>query len=80
MTAPQDLGLSASLRTRVEAIAAKSGRSPADIVADALENGHSLDWQERFVEKVLAGIEAADRGEFASQAEIDEVLNRYRPT
>lgn len=80
MTVPEDFTLPSSLRTRVETIAAKSGQSPSDVIADALENGHSLDWQEHFVDQVLAGIAAADRGEFATQAEIDQVLNRFRPS
>lgn len=78
MSVTQDFGISANLRSRVEAIAAKSGRSPADIVADALENGHSLEWQERFVEEVLAGLEDAKNGNFATPAEMQALRNKYR--
>ena len=77
MTVPEDFTLPSSLRARVETIAAKSGQSPSDVIADALEHGHSLDWQEYFVEHVLAGIEAADRGDFASPAEIEALRNKY---
>jgi predicted transcriptional regulator len=80
MTVPEDFTLPSSLRTRVETIAAKSGQLPSDVIADALENGHSLDWQEYFVEHVLAGIADADKGNFASPEDIDRVLNRYRPS
>ncbi|WP_312796625.1 transcriptional regulator [Tianweitania sp.] len=80
MTVPHDFTLPSSLRTRIETIAAKSGQSPAAVIADALENGHSLDWQEQFVDHVLAGIADADRGNFASAEDIDRVLNRYRPS
>jgi predicted transcriptional regulator len=77
-TTTEDLALSPSLRARVEAIAAKSGQSPADIVADALENGHSLEWQERYVDEVLAGLEDARNGNFATPAELNALRNKYR--
>jgi predicted transcriptional regulator len=67
------------LQARVDAIARRSGLSASQVVADALGKGYSLEWQERFLDKVAAGVEAADRGDFASQDEIDQVLNKYRP-
>ena len=69
----------AALQDRVTAIVARSNLSASDVIADALENGHSIEWQERFVEKVAAGIAAADRAEFASDPAIKGVLNKYRP-
>jgi predicted transcriptional regulator len=33
-------------------------------------------WQ---LEKIAAGIEAADRGDFASDAEIERILRKYDP-
>lgn len=74
-----ELKIAPELQARVDAIAARSSLSAAEIVADALENGHSLEWQERFLDKVIAGIEAADRGEFAGRADVERVLNKYRP-
>jgi predicted transcriptional regulator len=68
------------LQARINAIAARSTMSPSQVIADALENGHSLDWQERFLDKVAEGIAAADRGEFATAADIERVRNKYRPT
>lgn len=68
------------LRKRVDAIAARSNLTAAEVVADALQNGHSLDWQEQFLDKVAQGIAAADRGEFASAADIEQVRNKYRPS
>lgn len=68
------------LKARVDAIAARSSFSPAEIIADALQNGHSLEWQERFLDKVAAGTAAADRGEFATGDEVDRVVNKYRPS
>ena len=67
------------LHDRVTAVAARSGLSASDVIADALENGHSIEWQERFVEKIATGIAAADRDEFASESDIALVLNKYRP-
>ncbi len=74
-----ELEITPDLAERIDALAARAGVSRSQIIQDALEKGHSITWQERFVEKVKAGIEAADRGEFASNAEIDRVLNKYRP-
>ena len=68
-----------ALQDRVTAIVARSTLSASDVIADALENGYSIEWQEHFVEKVAAGIAAADRAEFASDTEIEGVLNEYRP-
>jgi predicted transcriptional regulator len=67
------------LRARVDAIAARSNLSVSEVIADALENGHSLEWQERFLEKVAAGLAEADQGEFASDTEVRAVVNKYRP-
>ena len=63
---------------RVAAIAARTGLSESQIVIDALEHGRSLDWQERFAEKVARGVKAADRDEFASAADVERVRNKHR--
>jgi predicted transcriptional regulator len=68
------------LKARIDAIAARSRLSAAEVVADALENGHSIEWQERFLDKVAQGIDAADRDEFASPAELARIVNKYRPS
>jgi predicted transcriptional regulator len=73
-----ELEISPELRARLDAVAARSGLSLSEVVADALENGHSLEWQEQFLDKVARGIDAADRGEFASPNEIERVRNKYR--
>jgi predicted transcriptional regulator len=67
------------LQARIDAIAARSCMSRSQIIADALQYGRSLRWQERFLDKVAAGIAAADRGEFATTADIERVLSKYRP-
>lgn len=75
-----EIDIEPELRKRVDAIAARSNLTAAEVVADALQNGHSLDWQEQFLDKVAQGIAAADRGEFASSADIERVRNKYRPS
>ena len=74
------LELPDDLRARIEAIAARSSLTPSQVVADALENGHSLEWQERFLERVASGLAEADQGDFASAREIETILNKYRPS
>jgi predicted transcriptional regulator len=73
-----ELAIAPDMRARIDAIAARYDLSPSQIIADALENGHSLDWQEMYLEKVAAGIAAADRGDFATEADIAAVRNKYR--
>lgn len=70
--------LSLDLQTRVEALAARSSLSVEDILTDALRNGRSLDWQEQFVAQVERGVAAADRGEFATPADVRRVLDKHR--
>ena len=36
------------------------------------------EWQERFADKIVAGIKAADSGEFASEADIERIRTKYR--
>ena len=75
-----ELEITPELRARIDAIAARSSLSVPEVIADALENGHSLEWQERFLDKVAEGIAAADRGEFATLTDVERVLNKYRPS
>ena len=73
------LDIPEKLRARVDAIAARSSLTPSQVITDALEHGHSLDWQERFLERVAAGLAEADRQQFASESEIQAIVNKYRP-
>ena len=75
-----DLKLPDHLRARVETIAARSNLTPTDVLTDALDNGHSLDWQEALLETVAQRAAAADAGDFASAEEVAGVMNKYRPT
>jgi len=74
-----ELDLSPDLQARIDRIAARSGLSVSEVVADALENGRSIEWQEWFLEKVAAGQAAADAGEFASPSDVARILDKYRP-
>ncbi|KKC34532.1 ribbon-helix-helix protein, CopG family [Devosia psychrophila] len=67
------------LQARVDAIARRSGLSASQVVADALAKGYSLEWQERFLDKVAVGVDAADSGDFVTDDDMARVLNKYRP-
>jgi predicted transcriptional regulator len=74
------LEIAPELRARVDTIAARSNLTAAEVIADALEHGHSLDWQEQFLDKVAEGLAAAERGEFATPADVQRIRNKYRPS
>ena len=76
---PLEVDITPELQSRIDAIAGRSSLSPSEVVKDALENGHSLAWQERFLDKVSRGVAQADAGQFASQSDKERVLNKYRP-
>jgi len=65
------------LLRRAEALAARIQMSREEIINDALRG--YLDWQEEFLSRIQQGIEAADRGDFATEEEVERVLNKYRP-
>ena len=73
------LDIAEDLKARVDAIAARSSLSPSQVIADALENGHSLEWQERFLEQVAAGLTDAKSDAFVTDDELATVVNKYRP-
>ncbi len=70
-TIPDDLS------RRIDALVARTTLTRSQIIEDALAHGRSLAWQEKWVAGVQEGIEAADRGEFATEEEIASVLNKY---
>ena len=69
--------ISDDLSRRMDALAARTSLTRRQMIEDALSHGRSLAWQEKWIEGVQAGIEAADRGEFASEEEIARVLNKF---
>jgi predicted transcriptional regulator len=62
---------------RIDSLVERSSLSRDQIVEDALARGRSLAWQEQWVSGVMEGLAEAERGEFASEAEIETVLNKY---
>ncbi|WHA41548.1 CopG family ribbon-helix-helix protein [Agrobacterium larrymoorei] len=62
---------------RIDYVAAQTNLTRSQIVEEALSFGRSLAWQEQWIAGVKAGIADADKGDFASEAEIAAVLGRY---
>ena len=69
--------ISDDLSRRIDLLAARSSLTREQIIEDALSHGRSLAWQEKWIAGVQAGIEDADRGNFATEEEIAAVLNRF---
>ncbi|WP_020180642.1 ribbon-helix-helix protein, CopG family [Methylopila sp. M107] len=65
------------LDRRIDALTERSTLTRSRIIEDALSNGRTLAWQERWVAGIEQGLAEADRGEFASEDELAAVLNRY---
>lgn len=63
---------------RIDKLVERSNLRRDRIVEDALAQGRSLAWQEQWVIGVLEGLAEAERGEFASEAEI-EAMSRAWP-
>ena len=63
------------LNERLDKYATLVGQSKADIAANALND--YLDWRIPQIENLKLAIAAADRGEFASDAEVDAVFRKY---
>ena len=72
------LDIPQALRDRLEAIAIRSNLTASQVIADALEHGHSLEWQEHFIAQVEAGLKDADNGDFVSEGEVRAVAEKYR--
>ena len=69
------VNIAADMAEKPDQLAAKVGRSPSFLASKALEEFVSREtWQ---VAEIEAGLAEANRGEFASEAEVERVL---RPT
>lgn len=67
--------LSEPVLAQVDALARDTARSPARVVAEALERLLALEaWQ---IEDIKAGLQEAEAGEFASESEVAEVFARH---
>jgi predicted transcriptional regulator len=69
------LRLPGELKERIESYALMTGRSKSHVAMEALAD--YLDWRLPQVADLKQAIAAADRGEFASDAEVQSVLARY---
>ena len=69
--------ISEDLSRRIDMLASRSTLTREQIIEDALSHGRSLAWQEKWVAGVQAGVEDADRGNFATEEEITAVLNKF---
>ena len=68
--------LPGELKARIESYAQLTGRSKSHVAMEAL--AEYLDWRLPQVADLTAAIAAADRGEFASDDEVQAVFQRYR--
>jgi predicted transcriptional regulator len=67
--------LDESVLEALDRAAEHSARSRADIIAEAVRDYlETRRWQ---IEKIEAGIAAADRGDFASEDEVERVVGKY---
>ena len=69
--------ISDDLDRRIDTLTKRSTLTRSQIIEDALSHGRSLAWQEKWIAGVEEGLQAADRGDFASEEEIAAVLNKY---
>lgn len=72
-----NVDISDDLSRRIDMLAERSTLTRSQIIEDALSHGRSLAWQEKWIAGVQAGIEDADRDNFATNDEIAAVLNKY---
>ena len=59
----------------LDRVAEHSARTRSDIIAEVVRD--YLETQRWQIEKIEAGIAAADRGDFASENEIERIVDKY---
>jgi len=67
------------LSRRIDKLAEQSSLTRSQIIEDALSHGRSLAWQEKWIAGVQAGLEEAERGDFATDEDIAAALNKHNP-
>lgn len=66
-----------SLQTELDGLAENTDRSRSWLVARAIEDYVRVQkWQ---IEQIREGLEAAKRGEFATEEEMEALFNKYDP-
>ncbi|HTR25203.1 MAG TPA: CopG family ribbon-helix-helix protein [Terriglobales bacterium] len=69
------LRLDAKLKTRLDRLSKSMNRSRSFVAAQAIQEFVSLnEWQ---IAEIKKAVEAADRGEFASDEEVEKKLKRW---
>ena len=77
MTAPFTVRLEEETLQALDTLAAKTDRSRNWLVSRAIESYLSLNaWQ---IAKIEEGVAAADRGDFATDEEVEAVFSKYAP-
>jgi len=77
MTSPFTVRLEEETLSALDTLAEKTERSRNWLVTRAIESYVSLNaWQ---IAKIEEGIAAADRGEFATDEEMEAIFNKYAP-
>lgn len=75
MALPVTIDLDEDTLDTLDRLAARREKSRGDLLKEALLDYLSLQaWQ---TDKIIAGIEAADRGDFASDEEIARIVRKY---
>lgn len=76
-TESMTITLEPALRQRLVDLAQATQRDETTLIEEALSN--FLDLQEWQRQRIEQGLAAADRGEFASDADMVRILNKYDP-
>jgi RHH-type transcriptional regulator, rel operon repressor / antitoxin RelB len=63
------------LKDQIEAYARMTGRSKSHVAVEALAD--YLSWRMPQIEDLKAAVDAADRGEFASEAEVEAAFAKH---
>lgn len=76
MTAAFTIRLDDEMLAKLDALAADTDRSRSWIAAKAIQDYVELNaWQ---IQRIKEGIAEADRGEFATDEEVEAVFNKYK--
>jgi predicted transcriptional regulator len=72
-----EVHLKPELQEKLARLATEQGRNSESLVAEAVER--LVNYDEVFLQEVLKGIEAADRGEFLEHEEIRKLIDGRHP-
>jgi predicted transcriptional regulator len=71
------IALSDDVSDRLDQLAERSTLTREQIVEEALTKGRTLAWQEKWIAGVREGLADAETENFAGEAEISAVLNKF---